>query len=276
MVFTSVSLGYIYRIALRHPTARLIHITPENLTFFKRHGMDLATIVKRFATALTTIDREDTRARANRRTGELYRPGLPAMSEREVTTAFCKWWRSKYPEDFPQDHRIEAEVRYPLDQRARCDFVIRDLNDQVTWAVEVKKISLVGDNGKGNDFGVTKMLSPYLKDRSLRHDLLRLKDSGLAGRAACIVYGFSYSAETVAYARHKFVEEATRIANLDRVRDSARDANGVYSLEPLTDIAQLMFDKEKLTTNVIRKEFSGAWTHPCGGNGLVVGWEVAR
>jgi hypothetical protein len=58
------------------------------------------------------------------------------------------------------------------------------------WALEVKLVRLLGDNGKLNDNMVMHLLSPYQAHRSALTDCLKLAGSPIANRKAVLVYGF--------------------------------------------------------------------------------------
>ena len=238
--------------------------------------MDLSHIVKRFAQGLLAVDETNRVTRTNARTNEEYLPGVAAMAEPVLTSHIAAWWRAAHPEDLGEDLELACEVPYPSVARAQCDLLLRDrVTLKPIWAIEVKRIQLVGNNGKTNDYGVAKMLSPYLKDRSLRHDLMRLNESGFNCSAATIVYAFSYSPHSIREAKVRFPShENDIISELDDVRQKAQDEFGVYSLDPLIDLATLILKREGLTGDFVRQDFSGAWSHPCGGNGIVAAWST--
>jgi hypothetical protein len=237
--------------------------------------VDLQAIVNRIAEGLTVIDSQDEGGRQNRRTGEPYLKGLKTMSEHEVTTELVKWWQAAHPEDFGGQLEAVSEVPYPKSPRDRCDIFIREIaTEKPVWAIEVKHIALVGDNGKNNDYGVTKMLSPYLKDRSLRHDMIRLRDSGFGCDSASVVYSFSYSPQSAIEAMSRYPMHADRIRELERVRASAQDEQGEYSIRPMVRLATHMLTTEGLAGETAESQFSGAWAHPCGGQGIVAAWKV--
>ena len=238
--------------------------------------MDLQTIVDRIAEGLTVIDANDEGGRSNRRTGEPYLKGLKTMSEHEVTAELVKWWPNAHPEDFGRQLEAASEIPYPKSPRDRCDMIIREIaTEKPVWAIEVKHIALVGDNGKNNDYGVAKMLSPYLKDRSLRHDMIRLRNSGFKCNSASVVYSFSYSSESIKEALIRYPMHADRIREMERVRASAQDEKGEYSIKPMVRLVTHMLKTERLANETAESEFSGAWAHPCGGMGIVAAWSVA-
>jgi hypothetical protein len=120
------------------------------------------------------------------------------MSEPKFVEELAAWWEKNHLADFPTMNSIGTEVPYKGIPRAKCDLVLSTDSsiDNPEWAIEVKHIALVGNNGKNNDFGVAKILSPYLKDRSLIHDILRLRDFGIGRHKAVVGYCFEYSFES--------------------------------------------------------------------------------
>ena len=239
--------------------------------------MDLKHIVNRFSQGLLAVDETHRATKTNPRTQKDYLPGVAAMTEPVLTKNLASWWRTAHPEDFAMGLELLCEVPYPniaKATKAKCDLVIQEKKTlKPVWAIEVKRIQLVGNNGKTNDYGVAKMLSPFLKDRSLRHDLIRLYESGFDCPGATLVYSFSYSPHSIGEAKSRFPEHTDEIIpNIDSVRINAQDEFGVYSLDPVIEIANLVLQKEDLVGEFVRQEFSGAWSHPCGGNGIVAAW----
>ena len=237
--------------------------------------MNLQTIVDRIAEGLEYLDESDPGGRVAQRDKKPFLSGVKTMYEREVTTKLAEWWNSKHPNDFGVNGEIRAEVPYPTRRRIKCDLVVFDGEGRPSWAIEVKHIALVGDNGKKNDYGVTKMLSPYLKDRSLRHDLIKMKSrDGFGCEAATVVYSFGYSPNTMAEAVKRFPSEVSfRLKELDAVRKSVQDRRGTYSIEPMIQIATMVLEYENVVKSHAAQTFE-AWRHPCGGEGIVAGWSA--
>ena len=65
------------------------------------------------------------------------------------------------------------------------------------WAIEIKYLRLVGNNGNNNDYVLQKSISPFLKDRSLVHDIEKLKNANFSKREIVIFYGFDYNEKSV-------------------------------------------------------------------------------
>ena len=237
--------------------------------------MELNNILARYAEGLNAIDKIPSLERANPRTGEIYLPGLKTMVERDVVEELNKWWVNTYPDDFVSESSHSTQVPFPSGGRNSCDHVITTEGPESPpeWAIEVKYLQLVGDNGKRNDYAVAKSLSPYLKDRSLYHDILKLRHDPIGRRLAVIGFSFTYTAETCEEALDRHPEHWSRIREIQRVCESNE---GTLSPRPLVEFADGIFGiKELVLGNFIRTDFE-AWTHPCGGRGVVFGWEVRR
>ena len=243
--------------------------------------MHLETIAARFAEGLVAVDAATTHVQVNARTGAPYLPGVPSMNEETFVANVARWWHNKHPEDFSTDETLHTGVPYPINARQKCDLVVATQpvmgEPRAEWAVEVKRVQLVGDNGKNNDFGMAKLLSPYLKDRSLAHDVERLAAARVAPRQAVLLYGFEYGPATLRRARELHPGEASRIRNIEDVCRKNDPEGSVLSLRPLVRAvnAVLLADALVLGDPVV-VEFKGAWKHPCGGDGLVCAWELAH
>lgn len=93
--------------------------------------------------------------------------------------------------DSPYKDRIAFQVPYPSASRSRCDFCI-GVSPNWEWNVEVKLLRLLGDNGKPNDNMLLHVLSPYPFHRSALTDCEKLRQSGLHGHKAILIYGFDH------------------------------------------------------------------------------------
>jgi hypothetical protein len=142
------------------------------------------------------------------------------------------------------------------------------------WSIEVKHVALVGNNGKNNDFGVAKILSPYLKDRSLIHDIYRIKNHGFSKRKAVIGYCFNYTPSSCNEAEKRHPDSTEFINNLKEVCRLNDPVNGLYTVKPLVEFADEIFQSKGLVKPVQILDFEGAWRHPCGGLGSIFAWEI--
>ena len=245
--------------------------------------MDLQQIVNRYADGLAAVDLSGAREKKDG-TGSLV--GVHELKEPRAVDEVCDWWSSTYPSDGKQ----ATQVPYPgqltatgrIGSRLKCDHVIGEGPEgKWEWALEIKKISLVGLNGKRNDFGTGKALSPFLKDRSLYHDVKRLRgeidglaeDPQLASRHAVIGFSFAYNEESSRKARHRFSDRESRL-KIREIEKVCEVNGGALSVRPIVEFADGIFQVRQLVTGqYCRAEFD-AWKHPCGGHGVVFGWEV--
>lgn len=258
--------------------------------------MDLAHIVRRIAEAIPPVDAETTIQNVNRRTKEPYLLGAKTLSETQFVSETTKWWARQYPNELP-GHNIDEclEVPYPglpieKGKRNACDLAIMadTFHNNIEWVIEIKYLSLVGNNGMNNDYAIGKALSPYLKDRSAIHDAERLRECEFDARRAVIIYGFTYDQESC--------DLSTQICeNLERESGADVRHNGklfselllktvrsvnkekmVYCLKPIVELISAQLNTRKWTDGPPKlEEFTGANRHPCGMKGLVAGWEIA-
>jgi len=241
-------------------------------------GSSLTSIVNRIASLLPSVDSAAPTGKVSHRTGTPYLPGLPALSETDARDLLVAVWIRSAPSDFEPSGHIETEVPYPGLPRARCDLLFSTsgwASETPEWAIELKRIQFVGDNGKNNDFNVQKMLSPYLKDRSLIHDIERMKTYPLASRHAVIGYAFSYSFSSCSVAESMHSTELDRINNIREVCRRNDAVGGHLSSSDLISSADLFFKSRGVVRDFAVAPFTGVWRHPCGGDGSVFGWEVA-
>lgn len=239
--------------------------------------MELDQILDRFAEGLVAVDFSTTHISSNQRTGEIYLPGVKTLREPKFVEELVNWWKTTYPNDFMPEGAIEREVPYPDVVRASCDLTFSSDGSPLQtpeWAIEVKHIALVGNNGKNNDYGVQKILSPYLKDRSLIHDINRMRLHPMGRRQAVIGYCFEYNFETYEEAIAHHIENHEYIDNVREVCRKNDPATGSLSVIPMVEFADEIFASKGIVEPMIYKSFEGAWRHPCGGRGHIFGWEV--
>jgi hypothetical protein len=240
-------------------------------------NLELRNILERFSEGLVKIDEKTKHVSSNQRTGEIYLPGVKTMSEPKFVEEFLTWWLSSHANDFNPPNAAEREVPYEGIPRAKCDLILSTDGSSLSnpeWAIEVKHIALVGNNGKNNDYGVAKILSPYLKDRSLIHDIERLRDFGVGKRKAVIGYCFDYSFDSCIRAAKIHPNQSEIISNIKGVCKSNDPVKGEYSAGPMIEFADEILQNRKLVKPLITKKFENAWRHPCGGTGLIFGWEL--
>jgi hypothetical protein len=239
--------------------------------------VELQEIVGRFAEGIVAVDASTKHVSANQRTGEVYLPGVKTMSEPKFVEEFLEWWLLNHNSDFSPTNAIDREVPYKNIPRAKCDLILSTDGSKLEnpeWSIEVKHIALVGNNGKNNDYGVAKILSPYLKDRSLIHDIDRMRNFGIGKRKAVIGYCFDYSFKSCEEALSKHPNQVDTIKNMQDVCKKNNPETGEYSAKPMVEFADEIFRSRGLVKNLIKLGFQNAWRHPCGGSGLIFGWEL--
>ena len=239
--------------------------------------MDLQTVIERMAECLEYIDAHPPAAGSNSRTGGIYQPGLQPIWETAVTRLLDEAWEALHPGERPY-HDYEISYPHPV-TRAKLDlaFCTEDADDcneaEPEWGIELKRLQFVGDNGKKNDHQVAKVLSPYLKDRGMLHDAIRLKEYGWSKRIAIIGYGFNYDNNSLLLTSVRHTEPRA-IQTLNRMREHIRQEP--LHLRPLVEIADAILGLRGLSKGGrVETEFE-AWAHPAGGRGIVFGWEVRR
>lgn len=244
--------------------------------------MELLQIVRRYAEAFQAVDTNTTTQRFNRRTGEAYRLGLPSLGEETALREADAEWDAMYPDELitpmsPRRNRPPSRLDYPYPHigRTNCDHVFstQPAIRTAEWAVEAKFISFVGDNGKNNDFGVGKMLSPYLKDRGVLHDAARLRTSEFTDRVAVVMYAFDHDDASCEEAVRRHPAEADVVGN---IRDVIRKNGAPLTARPVIEILDAVLTlRGFLRGPRVQADFE-AWRHPTGGRGTVFGWEIRR
>lgn len=246
--------------------------------------MELQHIVDRYAEALAHVDATTTVVATWRNAGTRpYQPGIQPMVEEVVVPLMDEAWEQLHA----GEREIHlTEVRYPTTEvpsSAKVDHIISSpefiaanggLLDENEWGVEVKRLQFVGDNGKNGDHEVAKVLSPYLKDRGMLHDALRLRQYGFTKRIAVVGYGFDYDMESLAHAAtlHTTGLAAETVAN---IRNLVRGNGPLYN-RPLIEFADAIIRLRGWTIGPRAEASFEAWRHPSGGKGVVFGWEIRR
>ncbi len=237
----------------------------------------LQQLVDLVADAIPRVDATTEVVTTNKKVGEFHQ-GVPSMKEADFVNELFGWW-SEAGADTLNLGDFELEVRYPNAPRSKCDAVL-DISDSgydSHWAIEFKRFQMVGDNGKNNDYGPAKMLSPYLKDRSLRHDVERLRASGLAERYAVIGYAFRHSFDLIEQSRRRHpLDQAERLDNLRKVCHTNDPVDGVLDPMEMVHLSHEMLRRSGHVVDHAVAKFAGAWRHPCGGAGVVFGWELSN
>ncbi len=163
-------------------------------------SIDLATVVEDFAVCIKHADARRPQA-VNIRSKEPFQAGIGPHSEAQVVKLVTDEMALYQPERYKD--AIATGVPYPELPRQKCDFCIGDYSSW-GWAVEVKMLRFLGDNGKLNDNILMHILSPYPKHRSALTDCIKLSGSQLGISKAVLIYGFEHDEWPLALAVEAF------------------------------------------------------------------------
>lgn len=200
-------------------------------------------------------------------------PGLGSATEVVVRNHL----KAALVERFPA-YEAAADVRYVGQPRAKCDLVLTGIGDpRAGWAIELKKVAFVGDNGKNNDFGPSKVVSPYPIHRSSILDAQRLTTGAPADRAAVVLYGFDFTQATVDAGRVALRDRGLATTRADSLQKVLNRNKGDYTVGPTLR----MFEAVAPLTGVRLGERVQLGPRPLNAHPiyrqLVVGaWEVIR
>ena len=276
--------------------------------------MELEQIVSRIAELIPIIDKETNEQNHNQRNKRPYVKGVATLREPQLTKEIVNNWSSKFKDELSV---IDDEISYPDKKAEKCDLVLTDAKEDIPfgkfeWAIEIKYLRLVGNNGNNNDYVMQKAISPFLKDRSLIHDIEKLNNATFGKRKAIIFYGFDYDDESESHAEIMcqkiresigestfYVEEPSNSwfkknektghidnlfltkdlnptpKNLGRVVRSENKHGSSYSLDSVTEVIDAFISMNEITSGgPYVSHFSGLERHPCAKFGRVVGWEI--
>ena len=147
----------------------------------------LADLVTDFAAGIEAVDSRAPVA-SNSRTGASFQPGIGPHTEAQTVKLVMAHLADANPQRYA---RYRLGVPYGDGTRQACD-VCLGAPDSWDWAIEVKMLRLMGDNGKLNDNMVMHILSPYPAHRSALTDCTKLLASRLGTRKAVLIYGYDY------------------------------------------------------------------------------------
>ncbi len=196
---------------------------------------DLATD---FAAGISAADRRGPRA-INARSKEPFQPGIGPHSEAQTIELVGAELSDLKPAVY--GGRLAYGVPYPELPKQKCDLCI-GAGGTWDWAVEVKMLRVLGDNGKANDNILMHILSPYPSHRSAVTDCLKLVHSKLGQRKAILIYGYE-----------------------------AAD----WPLEPAIEAFEALASRQVKLGSRERAAFNGL-IHPVHAAGQVFVWEIER
>jgi hypothetical protein len=238
--------------------------------------MDFLTVMNRFVEGLEYIDQTHKTPQKGRKVAA-YHPGVANMYETTVRNHLLEWWQNEKSSDLLNNSKIDKEHKYPDDLNKSCDLVLSGFDwhsqSEWEWAIEIKRIQFIGDNGNNNDYGVGKLLSPYRKDRSLANDIIKLQQSPIAKKKAVIAYVFNYSFETCDIAEKLHPSETKVTDALREVCKLNDPTSGIIDSKDLIEVVEFSLKQWGVNLNSVVKNFE-AWTSPTGGRGVLFGWEV--
>jgi hypothetical protein len=148
--------------------------------------IELDRLVNDFAAGIERADSRRPQAVVSR-TGRTYQAGIGPHPE----AATIRLVVDELAALDPAYSGCALNVPYPGASRQRCDWCVGTQPDW-DWAVEVKLLRLLGDNGLPNDNMLMHILSPYAEHRSALTDCEKLVHSGLPGRKAIVIFGYDH------------------------------------------------------------------------------------
>lgn len=236
--------------------------------------MELQEVVDRYARSIEHVDATIAQTRANTRTGVVYMPGFKALNEEPAIDAIDDAWEYFHPKE-RQVHRMK--VNYPsLPATAKIDHVITTdgLGPMTSGVSRSNVCSSLATTASGTTMRPRRCCSPYLKDRGLLHDALRLREYGFTRRIAVIGYGFDYDAGSVAHALALHTSPQA-VATVREIEKNIRTNGPLYN-RPLIEFADAILRMRGWTVGPRAEASFDAWQHPAGGKGVVFGWEIRR
>jgi hypothetical protein len=184
----------------------------------------LADLVTEFAVGIKAVDALAPIA-SNSRTGASFQPGIGPHTEAQT----IKLVMAHLADTDPQ--------RYDT---YRLGVPYLGAPGSWAWAVEVKMLRLMGDNGKLNDNMVMHILSPYPAHRSALTDCTKLLASQLGTHKAVLIYGYDYPD---------------------------------WPMDPAIEAFQVLASREVKLANPVAATFDGL-IHPVHRRGRVFGWQL--
>ena len=251
--------------------------------------MELQDIVDNFALSFKVVDDNTTTQRSSRSGSGAYIPCVGTIWEDDFTREAVIAWALRSPQDFQNFSENWFEVNYPGKRRGNCDLVLKGAGFEpefglaaYEWAIENKYVRFIGDNGKNNDYGVTKVVSPYRKDRSSVLDAERLLEFHTAEKKAILMYGFEFNSDSVLLAnewcdrqRGDQSKNRERVKNMKSVLDKADPKTHEMSMQDLIPLFEAAAKTKGIKLGeCIQKSFDGLSRHPLYHRGRILAWQV--
>jgi hypothetical protein len=203
----------------------------------------LADFVMDFARGIEAVDSRAPVA-SSARTGAPYQPGIGPQPEAQTIKLVMTHLAKAEP---PRYSSYGLGVPYADSTRQTCDVCLGGPAPW-EWAIEVKMLRLMGDNGHLNDNMVMHILSQHPQHRSALTECTKLVASHLGIHKAIVIYGYDYPSwpmdptieafETLASQRVKIVSKA--VASFDGLIHPVHQRGRVFGwqVEPLDDLGQ--------------------------------------
>ncbi len=198
----------------------------------------LKKIVNDFAMGLEKSDSHKPIA-INSRSKTPFQPGIGPHTESKTVELVAKELEILFPQTY--ENYWSTSVPYPDIVRQKCDLCFGEAPNW-EWAIEIKMLRFLGDNGKPNDNILMHILSPYPKHGSALTDCKKLLESGFMCRKAILIYGYESEDWPIGLAIDAFEKLARTEVNMGKR---------------------------------ILSDFSGL-IHPIHRNGAVYAWEIAK
>ncbi len=160
----------------------------------------LGALVGDFARGIQLADARRPQA-VNVRTRKPFQPGIGPHSEAMTVELVLGALAEASPAAYVSAYA--TGVPYPEQPRQKCDLCLGQ-SAQWDWAIEIKMLRMLGDNGKPNDNMLMHVLSPYPAHRSALTDCDKLVHSDIAPRKAVVIYGYETDQWPLDAAVHAF------------------------------------------------------------------------
>jgi hypothetical protein len=178
---------------------------------------NLRTIVSDFAACIKSVDSRSPIA-VNVRPKEPYQPGIGPHPESQTVILVTNEMQALFPEHYYD--RISVGVPYPDYPRQKCAICL-GIGFNWEWAIEVKMLRILGDNGKPNDNILMHILSPYPAHRSAVTDCEKLASSSIGEKKAILIYGYESKKYPLIMAVDAFETIASKYVHLSNRFESS-------------------------------------------------------
>lgn len=197
---------------------------------------NLDELVADFAVGLKHADARRPVA-VNVRSKEPFQPGIGPHTEAQTVELVTAELAALKPSIYAG--KVGLAVPYPEAARQKCDLCLGRPGSW-EWAIEVKMLRILGDNGKANDNILMHIFSPYPAHRSALTDCWKLASTTLAPRRGVLIYGY--------------------------------DADG-WPLDPAIEAFEVLASRQVRLGMRQRATFT-ALVHPVHASGQVFAWEL--